>query len=63
MNARIALIFVVLLAVLGGAAIVYYQQEGSRRPENVGTLGKNLREALKQVEPPTAGPQSNILER
>ena len=50
MNARIALILVVLLAVLGGAAIVYYQQEGSRRPENVGTLGKNLLKDLKASE-------------
>ena len=50
MNARIALIFVVLLAVLGGAALVYYQQEGSRRPENVGTLGKSLLKDLKAAE-------------
>ena len=27
------------------------------------TLGKNLREALKKLEPPTAGPRSNIVER
>jgi APA family basic amino acid/polyamine antiporter len=27
------------------------------------TLGRNLRETLKQVEPPTSGPQTNITER
>jgi uncharacterized protein DUF4340 len=50
MNARIALIFVVLLAVLGGAALVYHQQEKSRRPQNIGTLGQNLFKDLKAAE-------------
>ena len=50
MNPRIALIFVVLLAVLGGTALLYYHQEGSRRPENVGTLGKSLLKDLKAAE-------------
>ena len=50
MNARIALILVVLLAVLGGAALVYHQQEKSRRPENIGTLGQNLFKELKAAE-------------
>ena len=50
MNARIALILVVLLAVLGGGALLYQHQEGSRRPENVGTLGRNLFKDLKAAE-------------
>lgn len=50
MNARIALILVVLLAVLGGGALVYQQQERSRRPDNVGSLGQNLFKDLKVAE-------------
>jgi hypothetical protein len=50
MNARIALILVVLLAILGGAALLYQYQERSRRPENVGTLGRNLFKDLKAAE-------------
>lgn len=50
MNRRVALIFVVLLAVLGGAAIFYYQQERSRQPANVGTLGRPLVKDLKAAE-------------
>jgi hypothetical protein len=50
MNARIALILVVLLAVLGGGALLYQHQERSRRPENVGTLGRNLFKDLKAAE-------------
>ena len=50
MNPRIALILVVLLAVLGGGALLYQHQERSRRPENVGTLGRNLFKDLKAAE-------------
>lgn len=50
MNARVALIFVVLLAVLGGAALVYYQQERGRQADNVGTLGQTLLKELKAAD-------------
>jgi hypothetical protein len=50
MNARIALILIVLLAVLGGAALVYYQQERDRQPGNVGTLGQAVLKDLKAAE-------------
>jgi hypothetical protein len=46
MNARIALVLVVLLVVLGGGALVYRYQENTQRPENVATLGRPL---LKDV--------------
>jgi hypothetical protein len=46
MNARFAIVLVVLLAVLGGGALIYSYQERTRRPENVGTLGRTL---LKDV--------------
>ena len=50
MNARIALILVVLLAVLGGGALLYRYQERSERPDNVGKLGQNLFKDLKASE-------------
>jgi Domain of unknown function (DUF4340) len=46
MNARLALVLVVLLIVLGGGALVYRSQENAQRPENVATLGRPL---LKDV--------------
>lgn len=46
MNARIALVLVVLLVVLGGGALVYRYQENAQRPENLATLGRAL---LKDV--------------
>jgi hypothetical protein len=46
MNARIAAILVVLLAVLGGGAVLVYQQQHAREPSNVGTLGQPLLKAL-----------------
>jgi hypothetical protein len=46
MNARIALVLVVLLVVLGGGALVYRYQENARRPENLAALGRPL---LKDV--------------
>ena len=50
MNARGAAILVLLLAVLGGGALLYQQQERSRRPENVGTLGKTLFKELQAAD-------------
>jgi Domain of unknown function (DUF4340) len=50
MNPRFALILVVLLAILGGGALLYQYQERSRRPENVGALGRNLFKDLKAAE-------------
>jgi hypothetical protein len=42
MNARIAITLVVLLAVLGGGALLFHYQDRARRPENISTLGKLL---------------------
>ena len=42
MNARIALTLVVLLAVLGGGALLFHYQDRARRPDNVSALGKPL---------------------
>jgi hypothetical protein len=50
MNARIALVLVVLLVVLGGGALVYRYQENARRPENVSTLGRPLLKDLKAAD-------------
>jgi uncharacterized protein DUF4340 len=50
MNARIAAVFVVLLVVLGGAALVYNYQERTERAANVGTLGKLLLPELKAAD-------------
>lgn len=50
MNARITAILVVLLAILGGGALLYQYQERNSRPENVGTLGRNLFKDLKAAE-------------
>ena len=50
MSARIALILVVLLAVLGGGALLYQYQERTRRPDNVATLGRTLFKDLKAAQ-------------
>jgi hypothetical protein len=50
MNARVAAILVLLLAVLGGGALLYRQQERSQRPDNVATLGKTLFKELKVAD-------------
>jgi hypothetical protein len=50
MNARIALVLVVLLAVVGGGALLYSHQERSRRPDNAATLGKPLVSDLKAAD-------------
>jgi hypothetical protein len=49
-NARLAAILVVLLAVLGGGALLYREQERSRRPENVAELGRVLFKDLKAAD-------------
>jgi hypothetical protein len=50
MNARIALALLVLLAVIGGAALVYNYKERSERAENVATLGRPLLKDLKAAD-------------
>jgi hypothetical protein len=50
MNARAVVILVVLLAVLGGGALIYQHQERSRRPDNVATLGQTPFRDLKAAE-------------
>ena len=46
MNLRVAAALLVLLAVLGGAALMYHQQERSRQASNVATLGQPLLKGL-----------------
>jgi hypothetical protein len=50
LNARVAAILVVLLGVLGGAALVFQHQERARRPDNVGTLGRTLFKDLQAAD-------------
>jgi hypothetical protein len=50
LNARVAAILVVLLAVLGGTALVYQHQEKARRPSNAATLGQLLFKDLKAAD-------------
>ena len=50
MSARVVGILVVLLAVLGGAALLYPHQERTRRPDNVATLGRPLLKDLKAAD-------------
>jgi hypothetical protein len=50
LNARIAAILVVLLAVLGGTALVYQRQEKARRPSNAASLGQVLFKDLKAAD-------------
>jgi len=50
MNARVVAILMLLLAVLGGGALLYQHQERSRRPENVGALGRTLFKDLKAAD-------------
>lgn len=50
MNARVALMLVVLLAVLGGAALVFYYQDRGRQAGNVGTLGQPVLKDLQAAE-------------
>ena len=50
MSARFVAVLVVLLVVLGGGALLYHYQEGSRRPENVATLGQPLFKDLRAAD-------------
>ena len=50
MNARVAAILVVLLAVLGGAALLYQHEERGRRPDNAATIGRTLFKDLKAAD-------------
>jgi hypothetical protein len=49
-NARFAAILVVLLAILGGAALLYRHEEGGRRPDNAASLGRTLFRDLKAAD-------------
>jgi hypothetical protein len=63
MNARFAAILVVLLAVLGGGAVLVYQQQHAREPSNVDTLGRPLLKGLAAPDIASiriAGPKSVI---
>jgi len=50
MNARVVLVLVVLLAVLGGGALVYNYRERTERADNVATLGQPLLKDLKAAD-------------
>jgi hypothetical protein len=50
MTPRVALILVVLLAILGGGALLYREQEKSRRPQNIATLGRSLLKDLQAAD-------------
>ena len=50
MNARVAGILIVLLGVLGGAALLYQHQERTRRPDNAAALGRTLFKDLKVAD-------------
>ncbi|HVL37407.1 MAG TPA: DUF4340 domain-containing protein [Burkholderiales bacterium] len=50
MSARTALVLLVLLAMLGGGALLYRQQERTQRPEAADTLGRQLLPELKAAE-------------
>lgn len=50
MNARIVAVLVLVLAMLGGAAIYLRNQQGSQKPPTTGTLGQPLLKGLKAAE-------------
>jgi hypothetical protein len=50
MNARAVLVLVVLLAILGGGALIYLHQENAERPGSVASLGKPLLPDLKAAD-------------
>jgi hypothetical protein len=50
MSARIAAILVVLLAVLGGAALLTQREDSTRRPQNTPSLGQLLLKDLKAAD-------------
>jgi Domain of unknown function (DUF4340) len=63
MNARFAAVMLVLLAVLGGAAVLVYQQQHAREPSNVAALGRPLLQGLAAPDIASiriAGPEAII---
>lgn len=50
MNARLAAVLVVLLAVLGGGAVLVYQQRGAQQPEAAGELGQPVLKGLQAAD-------------
>lgn len=50
MTARAVLVLVVLLAILGGGALLYQRQESAERPDNLASLGKPLLPELKAAD-------------
>ena len=50
MNARVAGILVVLLVVLGGAALLIQREDADRRPQNAAALGQPLLKDLKAAD-------------
>jgi hypothetical protein len=49
-NARVAAVLVVLLAILGGAALLYRHEEGGQRADNVAALGRTLLKDLQAAD-------------
>lgn len=50
MNARIAAILVILLAMLGGGALLYQNREAARRPANAAAMGQKVFPDLKAAD-------------
>jgi hypothetical protein len=50
MNARIVAVLVVLLVVLGGAALLAQREDRAQRPQNAATLGQPLLKDLKAAD-------------
>jgi hypothetical protein len=50
MSARVALILLVVLALLGGGALYYFKDSRTQRPAGVAALGKPLLKGLKAAE-------------
>jgi hypothetical protein len=50
LNARIAAILVILLAMLGGGALLYQNREAARRPANAAAMGQKVFPDLKAAD-------------
>src|SRR5258708_30771492 len=50
MNARVAVVLLVLLAVLGGGALLYNYQERTQRADNAAALGRPLVKDLRAAD-------------
>jgi hypothetical protein len=50
MNARIVAVLVLLVVVLGGAAVYMRSQQGTQKPPSTGTLGQPLLKGLKAAD-------------